>query len=90
VPIRYKAVRAGAGAALAEPREEEAGNVLARTGARASAPAKAGVLLPSSPANGAVLGRRCRQAQRSFLQRIVAVTARPAAIKRGKLREIRP
>ena len=87
MPIRYKAVRAGAGAALGGPRDEEAGNVLART--VAAAPAKAGVLL-SSPANGAVLGRRGGQAQRSFLQRIVAVMARLAAIKRGKLREIAP
>ena len=84
MPIRYKAVRAGAAAALAGPRDEEAGNVLART--VAAAPAKAGVLRPS-PANGAVLGRRCGRAQRSFLQRIVAVMARPVATKRGRLRE---
>ena len=86
MPIRYKAVRAGAGAALAGPRDEEAGNVLARTGAVAAAPAKAGVLL-SSPANGAVLGRRGGQAQRSNLSRFVAVMARVVATKRGRLRE---
>ena len=86
MPIRYKAVRAGAGAALGGPRDEEAGNVLART--VAAAPAKAGALR-SSPANGAPLGRRCG-ALRFFLQRIVAAMARRAAIKRGRLREIAP
>ena len=84
--IHDRAVRTEAPAAAAGPREEGGGNVLARTGARAATRAKAGVSFPL--ANAALLGRRCGQAQRSILLRIVAVMARPAANTRGRLREI--
>jgi hypothetical protein len=84
--IDDRAVRREAPAAVAGPRDEGGADVLARSGARAAARAKAGGLF--SLANGALLGRRrCGQAQRSNLSRIVAVMARPVATKRGRLRE---